>query len=488
MLRHRWLRFAAVSVSMVVLFIAAPVEPVRLKSAGGCTGTLTTATPTTTGTTTTSSPVAGVMVDPNGVLRTQLFMDQTGQLMWQRMQAAKAQLNPKIAKQSALRKISLNRLEKALGDRLGSGEKPTDDMLHLAGLTRVQYVFFYPDTKDIVIAGPAEGWAADLSGRVRGIASGRPVVELNDLVTALRAYPANSKKETALISCSIDPTKEGLQRMQEFLQAVGSRLSAGNAQAETDQIVKGLHDSLGLQTVRITGVPANTHFAQVLVEADYRMKLIGIGLERPPIKQFVNYVDKANPGSVARNALQRWYFVPDYECVRVTDDDLAMQLVGDGVKLVGADEVVAADGSRAKAGTVDQASRAFTEGFTRKYADIASVIPVYAQLRNCIDLAVVAAFIHEQNYYKKAGWNMPVFGDEGVFPVQTLTAPQQVESAVTSVWKRNTLMTPIGGGVHIEPTEALKESNIKRDDKGTVSKARQEIDLKKLEPGQWWWD
>ena len=42
---------------------------------------------------------------------------------------------------------------------------------------------------------------------------------------------------------------------------------------------------------------ANTHFAQVMIEADYRMKLIGIGLERPPVK-LASYVDKANPAMV----------------------------------------------------------------------------------------------------------------------------------------------------------------------------------------------
>ena len=37
---------------------------------------------------------------------------------------------------------------------------------------------------------------------------------------------------------------------------------------------------------------------------------------------------------------QRWYFVPDYETIRMTDDAMAMELVGNTVKLVGADEVV----------------------------------------------------------------------------------------------------------------------------------------------------
>src|SRR5207249_2185508 len=109
--------------------------------------------------------------------------------------------------------------------------------------------------------------------------------------------------------------QEGLKKMQDFLRSVGSRAVPG----QTDFITTGLKESLGLQNIRIMGVPTTTHFAQVLVEADYRMKLIGIGLEQPPVKM-ASYVQNANPAGVSRNALQRWFFVPDYKCVRVADD------------------------------------------------------------------------------------------------------------------------------------------------------------------------
>ncbi len=429
------------------------------------------------------SGFAGVVVDAKGVLRTEMHMDGTGQLTRQRIAAARAKLNPKIAAASPLRKISLNRLEAAIKQKLADGQKPDDEMKSLAGLTRVQYVFFYPETRDIVLAGPAEGWAADITGRVRGMNSGKPAVELDDLVTALRAFPPGGK-QTSVIGCSIDPTQEGLKRMQDFLKSIGSRATPG----DTQFIVTGLRESLGLQNVRIMGVPATTHFAQVLVEADYRMKLIGIGLERMPVKQFVSYVDKASPTSVSRNAMQRWFFVPNYECLRVTADGQGMELVGDGVKLVNADEIVNADGTRAKSGTTDAASKMFTESFTKKYADVASVAPVYAQMRNCIDLAVAAAFIQQKDYYSKAGWSLGVFADEAAYPVENLNAPQQVETTVASIWKGNRLMTPIGGGVHIEPRQALSESNLLADEEGKVAALREKLDLKALAKDQWWWD
>lgn len=427
---------------------------------------------------------AGVEINAQGVLQMKLSADPTGQLTRQRIAQAKAKLEADIAKKSPLRKVSLTRLEAAVAERAARGERPTEDMLHLAGLTRVQYVFLYPDTKDIVIAGPAEGYMPDVSGRMVGIETGAAIVMLEDLVTALRAFPPTGEA-ARMIRCSIDPTQEGLQNMQKFLVQLSRRqLRPTDAQF----IAAGLRENLGLQNVTIGGVSDKTHFAQVLVEADYRMKLIGIGLEVPPVK-IPSYVSKANPKDVSKNALQRWYFTPNYECVKASEDDMAMELVGQGVKLIGEDELVNADGSRAVAGAHNNgASKAFTDAFTKLYPDLAKRSPVYAQLKNCIDLAIAAAFIQEKDYYGRAGWDMSVFRDEQAFPVETYAAPKHVESAVNVVWKGNTLMTPIGGGVQISARQALESQNLLEDSQGEVKAVREKLDLSKLDKSQWWWD
>jgi hypothetical protein len=271
--------------------------------------------------------------------------------------------------------------------------------------------------------------------------------------------------------------------MQNFLRQYGGHATPG----DTATIVEGLRTSLGMQNVTVHGVSPDTHFAQVMVEADYRMKLIGIGLERPPVKM-ASYVDRATPSQVSQNAMQRWFFVPDYQCVRVTEDKLGMQLVGEAVKLVGEDEVVSSDGQRRAVSRGNMASQAFVTGFTKSYPQLAAKSPVYAQLRNLIDISVAAAFIKQQGYYAKADWKMPIFGSEEKFKVQTYQTPTHVETTVASVWKRNHLMTPVGGGVSMEAHKALDEKNLLADEKGETAKTRDGIKLKDLAAGQWWWD
>jgi hypothetical protein len=113
---------------------------------------------------------------------------------------------------------------------------------------------------------------------------------------------------------------------------------------------------------------------------------------------------------------------------------------------------------------------------------------VYAQLRNCIDLAVAAAFIQHQDYYSLVAWKPESFASEKAYPVETLNPPEQVETAVNSIWKGHTLLTPVGGGVQMRPTEAVSPTNLLDDEKGAVQEARAAIDLSKLGPDQWWWD
>ena len=422
----------------------------------------------------------GVIVDADGVLRLHTFEDPNGAITKKRLAEAKARLNPQVALTSELRKVSLNRLEAAVRAQLQKGQSPTEEMQFLAGLTRVRYVFYYPETKDIVLAGPAEGWIPDAAGRACGLESGRPSLQLQDLVVALRAF-APGERQAPVILVSIDPTAEGLARMQQFLRSVGSHATPG----DTEGIVNGLRTSLGMQNIRVGGVAANTHFAQVLLECDYRMKLIGIGLEKPPVKM-VSYVDRASPGN--RNALQRWYFVPDYSCARVAADNLGLELVGDGVKLVGEDQIVAKDGVRSVVGKGNKASDLFTTTFTRKYAELAARIPVFAEMRNCIDLAIAAAFIHEQDLYSKAEWAAATFNDESSLSVETQQTPMQVETVCTAIWKGNTLLTPVGGGVTIHPREALKSKNRLADEDGKISEVRESVSLKDLPADRWWWD
>ena len=432
--------------------------------------------------TTVQLPSFGISIDAAGVLKMMAFPDPGGRLMRQRALAALANLPQDLAGPSPLRKISLRRLEAAVAERLKEGEPLDESMLYLAGLQRVKYVFFYPDEKEIVIAGPAEGWVANLAGRVIGVRSGLPALELVDLVVALRAFPPG-KRPPAMVGCSIDPNPKSLVALRAFQQKIPRTVRQNQRASVARKVAQGVQQALGMADIRVFGVPSDTHFAQVLIEADYRMKLIGVGLERTPIK-LPSYLDLLK--SVRQGTLQRWWFTPDYECVKMTADHFAMELEGQGVQLQTEDKLILPGGGLANTRKASRASQLFTRGFTRMYPQLAARRPIFAQLRNLIDMSVAAAFIQQEDYYGKAGWRMETWSDERIFKVRGKPSPAMAPCVANSRWKKSRLFTPAGGGVDIHAERALNPELVRPDKDGKLKGMRETVS--KLPPKRWWWD
>jgi hypothetical protein len=432
--------------------------------------------------TTVQLPTFGVAIDAEGVLAVKAFEAPGGKLVAQRVAAAQKKLGGNVWKKSELRKVSLVRLEEALATRLAAGEKPDDIMRHLAGLQRLQYVFYLPDEADIVIAGPAEGWLEDPAGRAVGITSGKAVLELEDLAAALRTFAPKSR-ERPFVGCTIDPDPEALERLLAFQGKIPRVVAQAERERLALEVHRGTLDALGMASVRVFTLPANTHMAEVLVEADYRMKLMAVGLEQPPVKMPTFFSALGAPKEMT---LQRWWFTPDYKCVRVAADGSAMELVGQGVQLQTEDKTIGPGGKLINAAArPSPASAAFAEAFTKNYPKIAERSAIYAQLRHAVDLLIAAAFIRQHDYYTKAGWDLGALGDEKRFAIETHPTPKQAPCAANTVWRGARLISPAGGGVSIVPTDALSEENLLKDEGGLVEKQR--ATTKRPAEG-WWWD
>ena len=188
-----------------------------------------------------------------------------------------------------LRMVSLRGLEAALDEVLkaGTGAVP-DEVRFLAGIQRIQYVFVYPEDNDIVLAGPGEGWKVDEKANVVGVTTGRPVLRLDDLLVALRTV---EQSRLGGITCSIDPTEEGIRAYREVMdQQRGNTVNPAALEAAVKQ-------AFGNQQVKFEGVPATSHFARVLLAADYRMKRIAMELEPSPVAGLPSYVQMISSGS-----------------------------------------------------------------------------------------------------------------------------------------------------------------------------------------------
>src|SRR5437867_27897 len=127
--------------------------------------------------------VPGVYIEQDGNVRSR-EVDQAKQLTALRSRAKSV---AQAAKDETLTFVSLPRVFAEARAAIDAGKPVPDDLRYLGGLTQIRYVFVYPDEKDLVIAGPAEPFVVQESGLyASGKRTGRPVMQLDDFVVALR--------------------------------------------------------------------------------------------------------------------------------------------------------------------------------------------------------------------------------------------------------------------------------------------------------------
>ena len=438
------------------------------------------------GTVSDTGQMAGIHVDPAGLLTRVATADTSGRLEELSLIAAGSDSkNADINHRSRLRLVSLARLEQEVARRLDAGEPLPADIRHLAGLQQVRFVFTYPETGDIVIGGPAEGCkVSKTSGTAIGATSGHPVLQLDDLVTVLRAFTAEGG---GVISCSIDPRPEGLKQINDLVARSNKKGSLSPAAVKnwTSQLGK----ALGRQDITITGVPADSRVARVMVEADYKMKLIGIG-QLDAGKHVPGIFGLMTPAEQKDSSLDalRWELSLKYSSVRHSASGNAFQLVGRAVHCQSENEFVNAGGERVATGKTEGSNRTFARNFTEHYVELSRKDRVFADLQNIFDLALVAALLNRQGLAEQAGWQMGVFGNHGEFQPAVHPVPRTVDSVVNHrVYNGRDVVVQVAGGVRADLGSLLADrGTIKANSK--LNHIAPAVGPADLDSDRWWWD
>ena len=427
----------------------------------------------------------GVRVDPRGLLSHVSAREQTGRLRALGLQARKADLNDDMARPSELRMVSITRLERAVADRLASGQPVVESMSRLAGLTEVQYLFVYPESGDIVIAGPAEGWNYNDQGDAVAAETGRPTLNLDDLVTVLRTF---SPEGMNIFGCSINPRQQGLKDLKEFAEASQAR---GPLSARTTRFwAKQLGEKLGRQDIEIYGVPADSRAARVIVEADYRMKLIGID-KLDPQAEIPSYFDiLAQVPEQAMGSLDalRWWLTMQYEQVLHADDHNSFEVRGSSVLCQSENQFLTSTGQRVQTGKSEPLNRLFAANFTEHYAQLAAADHVFADMQNVFDLALVAALIRHEQIDERIDWDRGAFATNGLYDPVRYSVPLECDSVVNHrVYNGKDVVVQVAGGVRADLMAVVTDKNL-RQSSPRLSNVALEAKAPQLPAQRWWWD
>jgi hypothetical protein len=416
--------------------------------------------------------VGGVSVNSEGVL-TNAGVDETGRLV-RLMKESLAPVPAELGKPTDMRKISLRKLEEAMRALIQQGKPLPEEMHCLAGLQEIRYVFVDTEHKDIILAGPGEGWVVNKKGAVVGSETGRPVMLLDDLLVALRTARAARRD---VISCSIDPRPEGIAGLRNFVMSINS--AAGNVR----QTMAKMEKIVGPQKVTITVVPDTSHFARVMVAADYRMKRLGMNLDRSPVKGLPSYLAMLKAaGGQTNDLFPRWWLEPRYESVLRSPDSLAWELRGGSVKTMTEADFFGTAGQRQATVEANPLAQEWADLFTKKYDELAVADPVFGQLRNVMQMAIVSALVVKEDLTGKAGYSMPLLLDPTEMEVAKFPAPKQIDTLASGLKMGNAWIVSTSGGVSINSYAAIKDVKENATLSALSNKAAG------TESTNWWWN
>ncbi len=425
----------------------------------------------------------GVYVDAQGVLR-KLSEDQSGGLAALRRSAVTDGQSANARESSKLRKISLTRLEREVQRLAALGLPPSEEMRTLAGLERIKFVLVYPESHDLVIAGPAGDWQFDNDGRLVGKESGRPVVQLDDLVVVLRHMLAAPDSK---FGCAITPTQEALASTKEF---VAESNKTPLHQGEREGWLKKLRDHMGRQKIDVYGLDPGTRAARVLVEADYRMKLVGIGLEDGGlgVPSYLSMIKVPKGQPPPPLDVLRWWFTINYDALEATHDHDGFEFRGQGVKVLSENEMLTETGQRVHTGASDVLNSEFARNFTKHFPELSARYPIYADLQNIFDLALLGALMRSEHLADRIEWHLTYFGNPQQYRVEKSASPETVETVINHrIVNGSLILVAVSGGVACDPSSLVKPAAMHAD-YGILRDQRTSAKPKANLQNVWWWD
>ena len=434
----------------------------------------------------------GVYINTQGVMRRKMTTDNQGRLRPMYSKVQEQNDNRDVRSESNLRKVSLTRLEREIQLRKAMGVMVDEEMKYLAGLRKIDYVMVYPESNDIVLVGPAGDWDANNEGRIVSTSTGRPVLQLDDFVVLLRHL---SQHPNDPFGCLIAPREENLVRFRADAETNGKRPLERTDAARQARVAQ-LSKALGRQDIEVFGnLDARTRVAQVLVEADYRMKLVGIGLDKgtidvPSCLDLLKQRVAAGGDPPDLDVLRMW-FTLNYQAILANEDHTAFQLRGPGVQVLTENQVLTEQGQRLPTGNSDPLYKEFAANFSRHFDGLAAKYPVYADLQNVCDLAMVAALIESNNLGDLANWHRTLFGTTGSYEPTLYNAPTEVDTVANYVEvSAKQVVFVVSGGVRVNPWTYTSAQNLAPDHQSTLTQPHTRNSPRYLEvPLQsWWWD
>jgi hypothetical protein len=272
---------------------------------------------------------------------------------------------------------------------------------NMAGLTKITGYIVDKKNQDIIVIGEVSS-------------DSRPIL-LEDFVVAMKnawlkySILRGNTRYYSNPGCSIDPDPSVMRRLSA-INFGGS--SSTHSMREWEAICRMP------QNVRVMGIPFDSHFASVIVDADYDMKKIVDGSDSLNITDFMSLMDMRlevakkqylqNVRSFGSQMfMNRFWFFPGDNKYREDSDVVLIE--DSSVVLLTEAEYFDNRGGISGRNHPDPLAKEFCGSFSTKYQEIAQERPIYFELMNLFRLVAVAKIMKMKLSHAEAGLNLDYF-------------------------------------------------------------------------------
>jgi hypothetical protein len=187
-------------------------------------------------------------------------------------------------------------------------------------------------------------------------------------------------------------------------------------------------DMQGPHMARVAGVPFDSMFAKVMLDADYEMKFVTLLGRDVPFDDFRSGLQRLRESEGAVGvSYNRYWFVPGRPGpgdILTTPDGSAVLF--DGAMVLQTEQMAATAGMLTGLGKRDPDSEAIATYFTDRMADFETAFPIFRQLHGVMDVSLMAML------WRTTGLDLPVLHTLAALPVP----PTKVRKALPASTSR----------------------------------------------------
>ena len=274
---------------------------------------------------------------------------------------------------------------KTLTDLVKAGHF-TDEVRNMGGIGKVVGYVLDKKNRDVILVGVSSNTS--------------PSINIDDFVVDIR----NVWNGLPDPYCSLDPQPENIIMLKKFL----SQQSPFASERDSGHFMDELREKCGPQRVRIGGVPRDSRFAHVMINADYHMKKVQQGIiSVPPIHSQLDImledmrekIRKYDRLPESKLSISRfWFHIKNGEPTFIKQDGMVMIKRCTMVVLT-EKQRCDADGVLHDVAEDDDYAIAFAKEMSDYLSSGSLTVPEYSELNNLFRLHALVKAMHYENVF-----------------------------------------------------------------------------------------